>query len=97
MQLEESVGFLRIADLRASRSEGLVIALPDRQAMPATLSSNQPLAFTLSQHRFHIVQAIDGGTHLRLTSGARYLGIRDLAPKIHLHLPLFLSDDSLNN
>ena len=35
-------------------------------AMSATLSSNQLLTSVLSQHRFHVVQAVDSGAHLRL-------------------------------
>ena len=65
--------------------------------MPATLSSNQIFTTPLSQLRFHLVQAIDSGAHLRLINDARCLGIRDLAPKIHLHLSLFLGDNGLND
>ena len=65
--------------------------------MPATLSSNQLFAIPLSQHRFHIVQAINGRAHLRFIDCARNLRIRDLAPKIHLHLSLFLGDNVLND
>jgi hypothetical protein len=69
----------------------------DLHTILSTLSSNQLLTTILSQHRFHIVQATDGRTHLRLTHGTRCLAIRDLAPKIHLHLSLFLGDDGLND
>lgn len=65
--------------------------------MSATLSSNQLLTTVLSQHRFHFIQSIDGGAHLRLIYYARCLCIGDLAPKIHLHLTLFLGDDGLND
>jgi len=68
-----------------------------QKIMPATLSSNQLFTTVLSQQRFHFVQAIDGGPHLRLIIPAHCLNIRDLAPKIHFHLPLFLCDDSLND
>ena len=74
-----------------------LLLLPDRQAMFVTLSSNQLFAAVLSQHRFHVVQAIDGKAHLRLINNARSFGIRDLAPKIHLHLSLFLGDYGLND
>ncbi|MHA6327294.1 hypothetical protein [Roseivivax sp. CAU 1753] len=66
-------------------------------AMPATLSSNQLFAIPLLQHRFHFVQAIHGGAHLRLIHDARSISIRNLASKIHLHLTLFLGDDGLND
>lgn len=66
-------------------------------AMPATLSRNQPFTILLSQHRFHVVQAIDCRAHLRLISYARCLCIGDLASKIHLHLALFLGDNGLND
>ncbi|WP_197089322.1 hypothetical protein [Puniceibacterium sp. IMCC21224] len=66
----------------------------DRQA---TLPSNQLFTTPFPQHRFHVVQAIDGGAHLRLIYYARCLCIGDLAPKIHLHLTLFLGDNSLND
>lgn len=65
--------------------------------MPATLSSNQLFTTPLPQHRFHFIQAIDGGAHLRLINDARSFGIHDLASKIHLHLMLFLGDDGLND
>ena len=51
----------------------------------------------LPQHRFHFIQSIDGGAHLRLIAYACCLGIRELAPKIHLHLSLFLGDNGLND
>ena len=73
-------------------------ALHDPHTILATLSSNQLFtAIPLSQHRFHFVQAINGGAHLHLINDARSLGIRNLAPKIHLHLTLFLGDDGLND
>lgn len=78
-------------------SKGQLSALLDKQAMSATLSSNQLLTTVLSQHRFHFIQSIDGGAHLRLIYYARCLCIGDLAPKIHLHLTLFLGDDGLND
>ena len=65
--------------------------------MPATLSRNQPFTILLSQHRFHVVQAIDCRAHLRLINDARSFSIHDLASKIHLHLTLFLGDDGLND
>lgn len=65
--------------------------------MPATLSSNQLFTTLLPQHRFHFIQAIDGRAHLRLISNARSFRIHDAAAKIHLHLPLFLGDDGLND
>jgi len=65
--------------------------------MSATLSRNQPFTILLSQHRFHFVQAIDGGAHLRLINDALGLRTDDLTLKIHLHLSLFLGDDSLND
>lgn len=65
--------------------------------MPATLSRNQPFTILLSQHRFHFIQSIDGGAHLRLINYARSFSIHDLASKIHLHLTLFLGDDGLND
>lgn len=65
--------------------------------MPATLSRNQPFTILLSQHRFHVLQAIDCRAHLRLISYARCLCIGDLASKIHLHLALFLGDNGLND
>ena len=65
--------------------------------MPATLSSNQLFTTLLPQHRFHFIQAIDGGAHLRLINDARSFGIHDLASKIHLHLSLLLGDDGLND
>ena len=65
--------------------------------MPATLSSNQLFTTPLPQHRFHFIQAIDGGAHLRLINDARSFSIRNLAPKIHLHLALFLGDEGLND
>lgn len=64
--------------------------------MPATLSRNQPFTILLSQHRFHVVQAIDSRAHLRLIIHAHCLGIRNLAPKIHFHLSLLFSDNGLN-
>jgi hypothetical protein len=70
----------------------------DIQNLPAPLSSND--LFTTvprSQHRFHLIQAIDGCAHLSLINVAFSLGIRDRAPKIHLHLALFLGDDGLND
>jgi hypothetical protein len=79
------------------RSELPVPALPDKQAMSATLSRNQPFTILLSQHRFHFVQAIDCRAHLRLISYARSFRIHDAAAKIHLHLALFLGDDGLND
>ncbi len=71
--------------------------LPDKQAMSATLSSNQLLTTVLSQHRFHFIQAIDSRAHLRLINDARSFGIHDLAAKIHLHLSLFFGDNGLND
>jgi len=65
--------------------------------MPATLSRNQPFTILLSQHRFHFIQSIDGGAHLRLINYARSFSILDLASKIHLHLSLFLGDNGLND
>lgn len=65
--------------------------------MPATLSRNQPFTILLSQHRFHVLQAIDCSAHLRLISYARCLCIGDLTPKIHLHLSLFFGDNGLND
>jgi len=65
--------------------------------MPATLSSNQLFNTPLPQHRFHFIQAIDGGAHLRLINDARSFSIHNLASKIHLHLALFLGDDGLND
>jgi hypothetical protein len=65
--------------------------------MLATLSSNQLFAIPLPQHRFHFIQAIDSGAHLRLVNDARSFSIRNLASKIHLHLTLFLGDDGLND
>ena len=72
-------------------------ALLDKQAMSATLSSNQLLTTVLSQHRFHFIQAINCGAHLRLINFARSFSIHDLASKIHLHLALFLGDNGLND
>ena len=69
----------------------------NRHTILATLSGNQLLTTILSQHRFHIVQAIDGRTHLRLIIHTRCLGLRNLAAKIHFHLPLFLGDNGLND
>lgn len=65
--------------------------------MSATLSSNQLLTTVLSQHRFHLIQAIDSRTHLRLINDAHGLGIPYLSAKIHLHLPLFFGDNGLND
>ena len=65
--------------------------------MPATLSSNQLFAIPLSQHRLYVVQAIDSRAHLRHIIHAHCLGIRNSAPKIHLHLSLFLGDYGLND
>jgi hypothetical protein len=73
-------------------------ALHDPHTILATLSSNQLFtAIPLSQHRFHFVQAINGGAHLRLINDARSFRIHDLASKIHLHLTQFLTDHSLND
>jgi len=66
-------------------------------AILATLSSNPLFTPVLPQHRFHVVQAINSGAHLRLIQDAGCLGGRDLAPKIHLHLALLLGDDGLND
>lgn len=60
------------------------------------MSSNQLFAILLSQHRFHLIQAINGGAHLRLTNDALGLRIGDLFPKIHFQLSLLLSDNGLN-
>ena len=65
--------------------------------MPATLSRNQPFTILLSQHRFHVVQAIDSGAHLRLINDDRSFSIGNLAPKIHLHLSLCFGDNGLND
>ena len=65
--------------------------------MSATLSSNQLLTTLLLQHRFHVVQAMDSRAHLGLIIHARCLGIRNLAPKIHFHLSLFLGDNGLRS
>ena len=65
--------------------------------MPAPLLKGQSVVSVLPQRRFHVVQAIDGGTHLRLTHGARCLNSRDRALKIHLHLALFPGDNGLND
>jgi hypothetical protein len=73
-------------------------ALPDVQAMLATLSSNQLFtAIALLQHRLHVVQAIDSRAQLSFIIHAHCLGIRNLAPKIHFHLSLFLGDNGLND
>jgi hypothetical protein len=77
--------------------ESSLSALRDRQAMPATLSSNQLLTTPLPQHRFNLIQAVDGGAHLRLINYARSFSIHDLTPKIQLHLSLFLGDDGLDD
>ena len=65
--------------------------------MLATLSRNQPFTTVLSQHRFHFIQSIHSGAHLRLINDARSFSIHDLASKIHLHLTLFLGEDGLND
>lgn len=65
--------------------------------MPTTLSSNQPFTTVLLQHRFHFVQPINGGAHLRIIIHPHCLDIRKLSPKIHLHLALFLGDNGLND
>lgn len=77
--------------------ESPLSTLRDRQAILATLSSNQLFTTVLPQHRFHFVQAIDSGAHLRLIYYARCLCIGDLTPKIHLHLSLFFGDNGLND
>ena len=63
--------------------------------MPTALPVNWLFATLLLQHRFHVVQAIDCRAHLRLI--IHCVGIRNLALKIHLHLALFLGDNSLND
>jgi len=88
---------LNYQSLLRACSEWQLPALPDRQAMPTTLSSNQLFTILLSQHLFHVVQAINGGAHLRLINNARSFRIHDLTSKIHLHLTRFLSDHSLND
>jgi hypothetical protein len=85
------------ADLHENRSECPEAALPYRQAIPATLSSNKLFVSLLLQHRFHFIQAIDSGAHLRLINDARSVSIHGAAAKIHLHLALFLGDDGLND
>jgi len=90
-------GFNEATRLVRDRSEWPESAPPYRQAMPATLSSNQLFAAVFSQLCFHVVQAIDSGAQRRLINDARSLSIRDLDTKIHFHLALFLSDDGLNN
>ena len=47
------------------------------------LSNNEIFTPVLSQHRFHFVQAIHGGAHLRLINFLRRLRLPDRAPKIH--------------
>lgn len=81
---------------RACR-ESPFFTLRDKQSISATLSSNQLFAIPLLQHRFHFIQSIHGGAHLRLINDARSFSIHDLALKIHLHLTLFLGDHSLND
>jgi hypothetical protein len=58
---------------------------------------NKFLAISLSQHRFHLVQAVDSGAHLRLINDVRRLSSGDRAPEIHRHLTLFLCDYGLND
>ena len=65
--------------------------------MPATLSSNEPFTPARPQYRFHFVQAIDSGAHLRCISVGDSLSIRDRTPEIHRHLALFVYDDGLND
>jgi len=73
-------------------------ALYDRQTMPTALPVNWLFAtLLLSQHLFHFIQSIDSRAHLRLIIHAHCLGIRNLAPKIHFHLSLFLGDYGLND
>lgn len=81
---------------RACR-ESPFFTLRDKQSISAMLSSNQLFATVLSQHRFHFIQSIHGGAHLRLINDARSVSIHDAAAKIHLHLSLFLGDNGLND
>lgn len=69
----------------------------DNKFTLVNLSNNQLLTTVLSQHRFHIVQAINSGTQLSLIFHAHCLCIRDVAPKIHFHLSLFLGDSGSND
>ena len=65
--------------------------------MPTTLSSNKLFAIPLLHHGLHFIQAIDSRAHLRLINYACSVSIHDLASKIHLHLPLCLGENGLND
>ena len=77
--------------------ESPFFTLRDKKSISATLSRNQSFTILLSQHRFHFIQSIDGGAHLRLINDDRSFSIHDLTLEIHLHLAQFLSDHSLND
>ena len=65
--------------------------------MPTALPMNWFFATLLLQHRFHCIQSIDSRAHLGLIIHAHCLSIRNLAPKIHFNLSLFLGDNGLND
>ena len=94
---DPDVGFLLHGIIRSGLQRKSIFTMRDKQSISAMLSSNKLFAIPLLQHRFHFVQAIDGGAHLRLIIHPHCLGIRKLSPKIHLHLALFLGDDGLND
>ena len=88
---------LLISHIGARHRELPLPALFNRHTILVRLSSNQLIAIPLLQHRFHFIQSIDSRAHLRLIIHAHGLGICNLAPKIHFHLSLFLSDNGLND
>ena len=57
----------------------------------------QPFSGPLFQGCLHLVQTIHGGPYLRVIGPFCQIDCGQLRPKIHLHLPLCLGDDGLND